>query len=652
MFRRFTHECVLTCVLTTTRRSFSSASASRSRSVQVLFGSQTGTAQAIAHGFREAAAERGFHVTAFKALDDALPLDPSQPTVIVVSNFGVGEPPDNAKRFFAEISSTTNAPALAALRFAVFGLGNSSYGGMYQRTGKMLDERLTQLGGKRLIARGEGDSANMHDPEDDFESWRAALLDALDGALPTTEDTSTSAAGAVDSKSAVANETAASDVFQVVPVVELARRATVVNDRSAVLFDLPQPRSLHTAPRDTVLASPTHPLCARVVDHRELHHLASPRSCVHVAFDVDTSAFAYETGDYIGVVPENSTEDVEFALSGLRHASGISRKFSAPALAAGALVAAAPEAAAFSAQHARFPVTLDTVLRHYVDLTRPAPRRLLRLLSAHADTEQERKSLESLAELTRQEGDVHAISSAFVLARVTHSLIGRVSISQLLMHMNPLAARFYSISSAASLHPGEAWVACSRQSHWDVSKSTTFVGCSSRSLARLRPGDTANVFPVASNFRLSRLARDDQPIVMIANGSGLAPFRAFCEERRARRATGATVLLYGCIDRDHFIYSDEFDSWSSEGVVEVHAVFSHADLTRPPAFVQHKLVAGDPVGERVWDLLQRHDAVVFICGTPQMSDGVAAAFNTMAGGSGDYVAQLRATGRYHREVFK
>jgi sulfite reductase alpha subunit-like flavoprotein len=612
------------------------------RSIQVLFGSQTGTAQAIAHGFREAAAARGFDVSAFKALDDAWPLDTQRPAVIVVSNFGVGEPPDNAKRFFKQIASSAAAPDLSALRFAVFGLGNSSYGGMFQRTGKLLDERLAQLGGKRLTARGEGDSANMHDPEDDFEAWQAGLLDALDASQPTPAPVAGSSTPAV-----------AREVFRVVPVGQLARRAAVVNDGSAVLFDLPVAQSLHVAVQDAALASPTDPLSARVVDHRELHHLASPRSCVHVAFDVSTrTRFAYETGDYIGVVPENSTEDVEFALSGLRHASGVASQFNANALAAGALVVAAPEAAAFAAQHARFPVTLDTVLRRFVDLTRPAPRRLLRLLSAHADSEQERNSLESLAELTRQEGDVHAISSAFVLARVTRSLIGRVSISQLLTHMNPLAARFYSISSAASQHPSEAWIACSRQSHWDASKSTTFVGCSSRSLARLRPGDTASVFPVPSNFRLLRLARDDQPIVMIANGSGLAPFRAFCEERRARRASGANVLLYGCIDRDHFLYADEFDAWSIEGTVEVHSVFSHADLTRPPAFVQHRLVAGDPVGERVWDLVHRNDAVVFLCGTPLMADGVVAALNAMAGNSGDYVAMLRTSGRFHREVFK
>lgn len=619
------------------------------RAVTVLYGSQTGTAQAMAHGLHLALAERGMQST-LKTLDEAVPLDPKEPVVVVISNFGVGEPPDNAKQFWKHYVAGSARHDLKPLRFALFGLGNKTYGGNYQHTGRCIDEQLSRFGAQRLVPRGEGDSSNMHDPEEDFDAWCTGLYDAIDK-LPA-DDAPTVAA-------------APDDAFAVVPLAHLARRATVVNGGRSVLIDLPASRPLHSA-GDSPLASATRPVRARVVDHRELHHLASPRSCAHVAFDVTEEArdrFAYETGDYVGVFAENSAEDVELALSGLRHASGgldHDHQFKSAVLAAGAMVTATPAAAAISAPHARFPTTLDTMLRFYVDLSRPAPRRLLRLLSLNASAESERRSLEALVELARPRGDAaadsipHAISTAGVLARVTHSLLARLSIAQLLAHMNPLAARFYSISSAASVHPGEAWVAAGRAVHWDASKSTTFSGCASRWLSRLRPGDTAAVFPVASNFRLLQLAADHTPIVMIANGSGMAPFRAFSEERVARGATGATVLLYGCIDADHYLYGEDFEQWRDK--VQVHTVFSHAVPGAPLQFVQHRLKVGDEVGEHIWHLVHALKAPVFLCGTPLMGQGVTEALNAMARAKGvagdDYCQWLRAQGRFHREVFK
>jgi sulfite reductase alpha subunit-like flavoprotein len=628
------------------------------------------------------ATEKGFEPSV-RSLDECVPLDPSVPTIIVISNFGTGEPPDNAKAFFKWLQSADGQ--LSGLKFAVFGLGNREYGGMYQHTGKVIDEKLTALGGARLVARGEGDSARGNDPEDDFESWMPACLDALNAALPLSPAAS-DAVKRADPAAINAAEDAQTHVFSIASIAQLASNASVVSN--GVVFELPHARPVHAATADAGdLASPTRPMLARVVEHRELHGLASPRSCAHVAFRIgdpgpafgDARAavgcgnvsFRYETGDYIGIYPENSGEDVENALSGLRHCRGIEGNFSAAVLSGSALVnTTSLSASAIAAPHARFPTTLDTMLRYYVDLSRPAPRRLLRLMSAHAATERERSSLEAMIELARpRQGDgnaavdVHAISTSGVLARVSHSLLNRLGIEQVLSHTNPQQARFYSISSASSVHPDEAWVACGRSVHWDANRMSSFVGCSSRSLARLRPGDAALVFPIHSDFRLHELATDAQPIVMIANGSGMAPFRAFIEERRARKARGATYLIYGCMYPDQdYLYDDDIEAWNAEGACEANIVFSHHEAEKRGGklqFVQHRLVAGDPIGERVWQLVHGENAPVFLCGTPLMGEGVTAAFNELAkvkgaklGGATSYVEMLRAQKRYIRDVFK
>ena len=233
-------------------------------------------------------------------------------------------------------------------------------------------------------------------------------------------------------------------------------------------------------------------------------------------------------------------------------------------------------AAAISAPHARLPVTLDSMLRYFVDLRRPAPRRLLRLLASRAATATEHDRLEKLGELARGAAGVHGVSTGEVLSRCSASLLARVTPAELLAHSAAMAARFYSIASASSVHPTEAWVACGRSTHFDAAHTASFVGCASRYLSRLRPGDASLVFPVPSDFRLIDLVADDQPLVMIANGSGMAPFRAFIEERRARGSTAPTVLIYGCMYPDHdYLYGDDMAQWQAEGVCDVHAIFSH-----------------------------------------------------------------------------
>ena len=79
------------------------------RKLNVFFGSQSGTAQAIAFGLSMSARDRDFECDV-KSLNDCeinrLDADGAGATVVVVSNFGVGEPPDNAKAFFDRLRTT------------------------------------------------------------------------------------------------------------------------------------------------------------------------------------------------------------------------------------------------------------------------------------------------------------------------------------------------------------------------------------------------------------------------------------------------------------------------------------------------------------------------------------------------------------------
>ncbi|CAF0816616.1 unnamed protein product [Adineta steineri] len=82
----------------------------------------------------------------------------------------------------------------------------------------------------------------------------------------------------------------------------------------------------------------------------------------------------------------------------------------------------------------------------------------------------------------------------------------------------------------------------------------------------------------ASNVKFHPPEDTKVPIVMIAAGTGIAPFRGFIQERAAQfvcgRDIGRTILYYGCRTNEDFLYSDELDKWSKLAAVEVKSIFS------------------------------------------------------------------------------
>lgn len=117
----------------------------------------------------------------------------------------ISEPPDNAKQFYEYISKRS-IPFGAPLKYAIFGLGNSEYGGRYQQTGRVLDETFEKLGARKLLPRGEGDSAGGKNVEEQYENWENELwksLKNLDSTTTTTTMTASAAATSTATESVV-----------------------------------------------------------------------------------------------------------------------------------------------------------------------------------------------------------------------------------------------------------------------------------------------------------------------------------------------------------------------------------------------------------------------------------------------------------------
>ncbi len=159
------------------------APAPPTRSVTVLFGSQTGTAEGLARKTVNALKAQGFAASACE-LDTMTPADlvDVHHLLVITSTYGDGEMPDNAQIFW-EALSAEDAPRLEQTAFAVCALGDSSYPDFCQ-AGKDIDARLEALGARRLFPRADCDI----DYEAVFAGWLEGVCEALnvpsgDGAL-------------------------------------------------------------------------------------------------------------------------------------------------------------------------------------------------------------------------------------------------------------------------------------------------------------------------------------------------------------------------------------------------------------------------------------------------------------------------------------
>ncbi|MEC0429995.1 assimilatory sulfite reductase (NADPH) flavoprotein subunit [Bacillus subtilis] len=228
-----------------------------SKEVTVLYGSQTGNAQGLAENAGKQLEQSGFQVTV-SSMSDFKPnqLKKVNNLLIVVSTHGEGEPPDNALSFH-EFLHGRRAPKLEDLRFSVLALGDSSYE-FFCQTGKEFDQRLEELGGKRISPRVDCDL----DYDEPAAEWLEGVLKGLNEA----------GGGSAAPASAAASQTGESSY------------------------------------------SRTNPFRAEVLENLNLNGRGSNKETRHVELSLEGSGLTYEPGDSLGVYPENDPELVELLL--------------------------------------------------------------------------------------------------------------------------------------------------------------------------------------------------------------------------------------------------------------------------------------------------------------------------------------------------
>lgn len=371
-----------------------------------------------------------------------------------------------------------------------------------------------------------------------------------------------------------------------------------------------------------------NPYHARLLRCTPLNKDGSVKDTRHVVLDIKGAAMKYRAGDSLGVLPENCPDTVRWVLEALD--------------ASGAEMVSAPDGSRLTLHEA--------LLRHYA-VTTPTTR-LVELLAATAARSDDVASLTAMIAAPDGGGVPEGHEILDLLSMFTSA---RPPIDRFLAALRPLRPRLYSISSSPKAHPGEVHLTVS------VVRFVNGRGRQCRGVAstylgeRVRAGQKVRVF-VQPSHRFAPSENGDAPMIMVGPGTGVAPFRAFLQDRAAAGAKGRNWLFFGDQRRDlDFLYEDELTSFQRSGLLtRLDTAFSRDQAHK--MYVQHRML--DNAGE-IWAWI-RQGAYFYVCGDAKrmaadVDDTLKQIVATEGGMSPEaaaaYVKDLAKAKRYQRDVY-
>ncbi|MFJ6897465.1 bifunctional cytochrome P450/NADPH--P450 reductase [Streptomyces hokutonensis] len=568
----------------------------------LLHGSNYGACRDFAGRLAGTAGELGCdtEVAPLDAYVGALPVD--RPLIITAASYN-GQPTDDATAFVRWLEGAEPGAA-DGVTYAVLGIGDRNWAATYQRIPTLIDRRLAELGGTRLLERAEGDASG--DLAGAVRQFTDRMCTAL---LEHAGDPASAgaAAAAVESSGYLVTEVTGG------PLDALAAR----HDMTAL-----------TVTEARSLSEPDHPRAKRFV------RLALP------------PGGTYRTADHLVVLPANDPALVERAAKLL--GADLDTILN--------IASARPRPDGLALDR---PVTVRELLTHHVELQDRPTADQLRTLAAANPCPPEQRALTALAD------DEQALAAdprtLLDVIEDNPALSEALTWPVVLDLLPPIRPRTYSVSSSAATAPDHVDLMVSLLQAPARSGRGTHRGTGSGYLNAVQPGDVvlARLQPCREAFRITH--DDHTPVIMIAAGTGLAPFRGAIADRRALAEAGtrlAPALCYfGCdAPAADYLHAEELRAAEETGAVSMRPVFSEAPVDGL-RFVQHRIAHE---ADEVWALLEA-GAEVYVCGDGRhMAPGVREAFRSLyaqhtPGADGaaaeEWLRHLMDRGRYVEDVY-
>lgn len=364
-----------------------------------------------------------------------------------------------------------------------------------------------------------------------------------------------------------------------------------------------------------------NPASAELAVNQKITARNSTKDVRHIEISLADTGLTYQPGDALGVFFDNDPALVDAVLQ--------------------ATATSADAEVSFGAQT----LTLRDALQRELELTQSYPSFVEKYAAATGNTELQQLATDKTA------------LRAYLAERQTADVIlqhpAQLTAQALVDCLRKVQPRLYSIASSQA-EVGEEVHLTVGVVRFDAFGQTHLGGASGFLAERLEEGGKVRVFVEHNdNFRLPD---NDTPVIMIGPGTGIAPFRAFLQERDNAGATGQNWLFFGNphFSRD-FLYQVELQDYLKRGVLsKLDVAFSRDQAQK--VYVQDKLQAK---GAEVWNWLQQ-GAHLYICGDGnRMAKDVHQALLNIAAEHGglsadaaaDYFEQLRETKRYQKDVY-
>lgn len=382
------------------------------------------------------------------------------------------------------------------------------------------------------------------------------------------------------------------------------------------------------AVRPTPVTTPyskSNPFLAQVVENIRITGRGSSKDTRHIELALDGSGLIHAPGDALGIVPQNDPALVAELLDALGWSG------SEPV----------------AGRHGE--LELRRALQSEFEITALTPR----FVEKWAELSDGQDLAAQLAQKSSAERTAF-MNATHIIDLVKARPAPGIKPQDFVAALRGLQPRLYSIASSAEAAPGEVHL-CVAPVRYRLHQRERHGVASVHLADRLQSGDSVPIYLQRNeHFRLP--ADPDTPIIMIGAGTGIAPYRAFLQQREVLEAQGRNWLFFGDRNfRTDFLYQTEWQEWLRGGLLSRADVAFSRDQPHK-VYVQHKL---HQQGAELFDWIN-DGAHLYVCGdADQMAADVHGALLAVIGeqrGRGgedaqEYLRDLQAAGRYQKDVY-
>jgi NADPH-ferrihemoprotein reductase len=635
--------------------------ANQKTKVVIFWGSQSGKSERLAKSLARELRKR-YRISAIAAdLDDYdhrhLVSVPENVFVgFIVSTFGEGDPSDNAVGLQEYLRQKHDQNELSNMRYFAFGLGNSKYQ-HFNKFVNDVDKSLGTAGAQRVGFVGRADEALRCDTA--WADWKDDILVKIASAFGKSE------------------LQAGTDQYQADFKMVDRPGSRIISARSVFGGDL-RHGSLAVIKEARILSQQTH-----------LSALHTSRDYLHIELEVSPGTLNYQTGDHIAIWPINNEREID----------SMCRSFGWDENVRQVPIDISPNE---EDDEISLPVstltTREALLKYYLDIGGPVSRETIEVLLYFAPTASAKQFLESVIARNGESLDTRFWTISTLMQSASPEVSWPATLFDLLIQQLPLLQpRYYSIASSPVVSkkrvaitvavvvidiPGQKakhrfyglttnylYSLAHKEKHLSLQLPSTKAPQTQRPSFALK--DTGNKVLVHLRSSPFKLPNDhSRPIIMMAAGSGIAPFRAFIQERvhyalnHKEQEIGRMILYFGCRSPDEdCLYAEEWKELQTQlqhagkqGLFEIQYAFSRSPKTEKKTYVQDLILEHY---DEFLGLLSEKEASCYICGSINLAVGVKQAMKEMLRSKhgwdmakcDEFLGALKSEGRLKEDVW-